>query len=66
MELMVNGVRQEMPAPLSISDYLAEKGYEWTLVSVELNFNIVKRDKWTATFLTDGDNLEIIRFVGGG
>jgi thiamine biosynthesis protein ThiS len=35
-------------------------------VAVELNRNIVPRDRWTQTQLRDGDRLEIVHFVGGG
>jgi thiamine biosynthesis protein ThiS len=35
-------------------------------VAVELNREIVPRDRWTETLLKDGDRLEIVHFVGGG
>jgi sulfur carrier protein len=35
-------------------------------VAVELNRDIAPRDRWTQTFLKDGDQLEIVHFVGGG
>jgi sulfur carrier protein len=35
-------------------------------VAVELNRDIVPRDKWPQTNLSDGDRLEIVHFVGGG
>jgi thiamine biosynthesis protein ThiS len=35
-------------------------------VAVELNRDLVPRDRWQATRLTDGDKLEIVHFVGGG
>ncbi|MGA9308247.1 MAG: sulfur carrier protein ThiS [Candidatus Sulfotelmatobacter sp.] len=35
-------------------------------VAVELNRDIVPRDRWTQTHLKDGDRLEIVHFVGGG
>ena len=35
-------------------------------VAVELNRDIVQRDKWAATALNSGDRLEIVHFVGGG
>jgi thiamine biosynthesis protein ThiS len=31
-----------------------------------VNRDIVPRDKWAATNLSDGDKLEIVHFVGGG
>jgi len=35
-------------------------------VAVELNRDIVPRDRWAETRLTDGDRLEVVHFVGGG
>jgi sulfur carrier protein len=35
-------------------------------VAVELNRDIVPRDRWSQTPLKDGDRLEIVHFVGGG
>jgi sulfur carrier protein len=35
-------------------------------VAVELNREIVPRDRWSETLLKDGDRLEIVHFVGGG
>jgi sulfur carrier protein len=35
-------------------------------VAVELNRDIVPRDRWPKTQLKDGDRLEIVHFVGGG
>jgi thiamine biosynthesis protein ThiS len=35
-------------------------------VAVELNRDIVTRDRWPDTLLKDGDRLEIVHFVGGG
>jgi sulfur carrier protein len=35
-------------------------------VAVELNHDIVPRDRWPSTTLKDGDRLEIVHFVGGG
>ena len=35
-------------------------------VAVELNRDIVPRDRWAETALNEGDRLEIVHFVGGG
>ncbi len=35
-------------------------------IAVELNLEIVPRDRWPETPLKDGDRLEIVHFVGGG
>jgi thiamine biosynthesis protein ThiS len=35
-------------------------------VAVELNRELIPRDQWPSTRLSDGDKLEIVHFVGGG
>jgi thiamine biosynthesis protein ThiS len=35
-------------------------------VAVELNRNLVPRSQWAETNLAEGDQLEIVHFVGGG
>ncbi|MFZ0279587.1 MAG: sulfur carrier protein ThiS [Candidatus Sulfotelmatobacter sp.] len=47
----------------SLIEFLAMKPDR---VAVELNREIVPRDRWPQTHLKDGDNLEIVHFVGGG
>jgi sulfur carrier protein len=35
-------------------------------IAVELNGEVVRRNLWTETVLTEGDRLEVVHFVGGG
>lgn len=64
--LTVNGKRIEMEQPVSISACLDFLGISAEKVVVELNYEIPDRKKWTEIILNDGDNLEIVKFIGGG
>lgn len=66
MNVMVNGKEYETETPISVSQLLIRKGYEKTLVSVELNFTMLPKEQWDNTLLSENDNIEIIRFIGGG
>lgn len=70
MKIQVNGFWQEVKEGLSIQDYmddwLKQRGFDKTLVSVELNFLVRPRQRWPEIRLSDGDIVEIVRFVGGG
>ncbi len=66
MKIMANGTEYEIDAQLSVSQFLKFRGYEKTLVSVEHNFTMLPRERWDDTLLEEGDNVEIIRFIGGG
>jgi thiamine biosynthesis protein ThiS len=65
MKLVLNGEEKDVPAG-NITDLVTQLGMKLDRVAVELNREIVPRDRWTATNLNDGDKLEIVHFVGGG
>lgn len=66
MKIVINGEDREFTSVASLSDLLAHLGMKPDRVAVELNRDLVPRDRWQATRLTDGDKLEIVHFVGGG
>jgi len=66
MNLTLNGEAREFPSNLTVASLLAELGLKPDRVAVELNRDLLPRDRWTTTPLKDGDKLEIVHFVGGG
>ena len=66
MKLTINGEDREFSLNLTVAALLAELGMKPDRVAVELNREIVPRDRWPATQLNEGDRLEIVHFVGGG
>jgi sulfur carrier protein len=67
MRLLINGEPREFAADRLTLDALVEElGIKSDRVAVELNRDIVGRDRWPATQLNEGDRLEIVHFVGGG
>ncbi len=66
MTLHINGEARDFSSPLSLSALIEQLGMKQDRVAVELNRDIVPRDQWAATSLSDGDRLEIVHFVGGG
>lgn len=66
INITLNGQKAEIPCGLSLSEFLSLYKIDPRRVAVELNLNIIEKDKYTATSLKDGDKLEIIGFVGGG
>lgn len=71
MTLHLNGEARTFPDPTppnpftlaALIEFLSMKSDR---VAVELNRDIVTRDRWSQTLLKDGDHLEIVHFVGGG
>ena len=66
MKLRINGEERELADHLTIAGLLEQIGMKPDRVAVELNREIIPRDRWAATGLKDGDGLEIVQFVGGG
>ena len=65
MRITVNG-KAETTDAASIADFLADRRLTGDGVVVEHNYRIVKRDSWSAVALQENDNLEVLKFVGGG
>ena len=65
MKLTINGQEQRY-APTTLAGLVEQLGMKQDRVAVELNRKIVPRDQWPETHLAEGDQLEIVHFVGGG
>lgn len=50
----------------TISEYLRSAEYGTQRVAVEINGEIVPRAKFDSVTFSDGDVVEVVRFVGGG
>ena len=66
MKLTINGEDREFGPISTVSSLLAQLGIKADRVAVELNRELIPRNRWAATELSDGDKLEIVHFVGGG
>jgi len=69
MTLYINGDERTFLAPLTpftLAALIESLDMKSDRVAVELNRDIVPRDRWPETPLKDGDRLEIVHFVGGG
>jgi thiamine biosynthesis protein ThiS len=65
MNITINGKSQDSSAD-TLSALVDQLGMKSDRVAIELNREIVPRDQWPHTRLADGDQLEIVHFVGGG
>jgi len=66
MTIQINGEPRDFDSPLSLSALIEKLGMKQDRVAIERNRNIVPRQAWQETQLADGDQLEIVQFVGGG
>ena len=66
MNILLNGVEEQLPAESTIADLLTHSGYADRRVAVELNQAIVPRSAHATQRLQDGDRIEIVHAIGGG
>lgn len=66
MRLVVNGNSLELPAGSTVVALLAKLEIEGARVAVERNQDVVPRRDWETTALAEGDEIEVVTFVGGG
>ena len=66
LSIRVNGEHRRVRFGLSISELALELGLEPAKVAVERNLEIVPRSTLAEVKVEDGDEFEIVTFVGGG
>jgi thiamine biosynthesis protein ThiS len=66
LQITLNGDRLEVAGPLSVSELLNRLEIDARRVAVEHNLVVLKRAAFGETLVRDGDQVEIVNFVGGG
>jgi thiazole synthase len=66
VSISVNGEHRRVVAGLTIAQLAAELGLEPAKVAVERNMEVVPRSTLDQVLVDDGDDFEIVTFVGGG
>lgn len=66
MQITLNGEPYSIPGPLTIADLLARLEIDPRRVAVERNIVVIKRAAYDTTEIVEGDEIEIVNFVGGG
>ena len=68
MKVTINGKEENLDgSELSITELLKLKDVKMPeMVSVQVNGDILKRDRFTTTFIKENDRIEFLYFMGGG
>lgn len=66
MEITINGKSRTFDETCTIASMLEQLDLHPQRVAVELNQEIIKRDQYTTVMVSDGDEIEVLQFVGGG
>ena len=66
MTIQLNGEKHDIPQPMTVSALLERLEIDSRRVAVELNLAVVKRALYDSSIVKDGDEVEVVNFVGGG
>ncbi|MCA9400326.1 MAG: sulfur carrier protein ThiS [Candidatus Omnitrophica bacterium] len=66
MKITINGKIHELDSSQHLSSVIKGCGAKPEHIIAELNGKIIKQDQWDAVSIADGDQLELVTFVGGG
>ena len=66
VQVRINGEHRRVAEGISIAELVGELGFDPLRVAVERNLEVVPRSTLATAAVQDGDDFEIVRFVGGG
>jgi len=66
MRLIINGESRDLTDISTVASLVEQLGLKADRLAIELNREIVTRSDWPQMQLHEGDQLEIVHFVGGG
>ncbi len=66
LSVRINGEERRVAAGASVAALIAELGLDARRVAIERNLEIVPRSTFAEVGVEDGDEFEIVHFVGGG
>lgn len=67
MDVTINGEARTLPADkLTVAELLSRLGLEAGRTVVELNREVVPRERYGGAAIVAGDALELVEIVGGG
>ncbi len=66
MTIRLNGEPFQLAGPVTVTDLLTQLGIDPRRVAVEHNITVVKRGAYDTTLVREGDEVEVVNFVGGG
>jgi thiazole synthase len=66
VRIEVNGKPRDLVAPATAADLLRVLELDRRSVVVEVNREIVRRERLEQVELAEGDRVELVHFVGGG
>jgi len=65
MKINLNGIKMESESQ-TLMDLVLKKGLDPKSLIAEVNFEVIRQETWEDVSIKEGDNIELLSFVGGG
>ena len=65
-DITFNGKKRTINEDINIATFIADNNYKPERVEVELNEEIIPKEKYEQIVLKQNDTLEVLSFMGGG
>jgi sulfur carrier protein len=66
MTIFINGETRDIDDTSTVSDLLDLLSLPKQRIAIELNRQVIRRQDWENTTVSDQDKIEVVHFVGGG
>jgi sulfur carrier protein len=66
MQIQLNGENFVLEEDMNINDFLKKLTIDKNKVAIELNKNVVPKNSYSNTVITNKDVIEVVTFIGGG
>ena len=66
LQVRINGEHRRVDSGICVAELVREIGFDPVRVAVERNLEVIPRSTLGEVRVEDGDDYEIVRFVGGG
>ena len=66
LQVRINGEHRRVDSGISVAQLVREIGFDPLRVAVERNLEVIPRSTLEEVQVEDGDDYEVVHFVGGG
>ena len=66
MRVQINGEASELREGMTLGELIVHLDLAPERLAIERNREVVRRVRWAETEIAEGDQIEIVHFVGGG
>jgi sulfur carrier protein len=66
LKVIINGENRDIDEDITVLNLLKELGIEEKTMAAAINMEVVKKENWENTKISEGDKIEFLHFVGGG